>query len=52
MLKTILNLEGAHKLTKNEQKMISAGGAPICETGFCARKVLVEGELEWRCVPC
>ncbi|MEO8515839.1 MAG: hypothetical protein ABI426_03800 [Flavobacterium sp.] len=30
MLKNILNLEGAKKLTKNEQKAINGGIVPIC----------------------
>ncbi|WP_189337072.1 hypothetical protein [Flavobacterium laiguense] len=31
MLKNILNLEGAQKLTKNEQKSIN-GGRPYCSS--------------------
>lgn len=30
MLKTILNLEGAQQLSKNEQKSIHGGKAPLC----------------------
>jgi hypothetical protein len=30
MLKNILNVEGAQKLTKNEQKSITGGKAPVC----------------------
>jgi hypothetical protein len=52
MLKNISNLEGAQKLTKNEQKMISAGNAPICDDGFCAQRVLENGVRVWRCLPC
>ncbi|MEA9413928.1 hypothetical protein [Flavobacterium sp. PL02] len=36
MLKNILNLEGANKLTKNEQKSITGGEAKFApETGWC-----------------
>ncbi|KFF16345.1 MULTISPECIES: hypothetical protein [Flavobacterium] len=36
MLKNILNLEGARKLTKSEQKLISAGEWRYSEaTGYC-----------------
>ncbi|MEA9413929.1 hypothetical protein [Flavobacterium sp. PL02] len=36
MLKNILNLGGAKKLTKNEQKSINGGGAKFSpETGWC-----------------
>jgi hypothetical protein len=42
MLKNILKLEGAQKLTKKEQKSISGGVWPICcliwnnRTGVCS----------------
>ncbi|WP_165763217.1 hypothetical protein [Flavobacterium sp. AJR] len=52
MLKNILNLEGAHKIEKNEQKKISAGSAPYCEAGFCARRSLEDGKWVWDCLPC
>lgn len=52
MLKNISNLEGAHKLTKNEQKMINGGNAPLCETGFCAENRFTDGKWVWRCMPC
>ena len=31
MLKNILNLEGAQKLSKNEQKLIKGAGPELCE---------------------
>lgn len=52
MLKNISNLEGAHKLTKNELKMISAGAAPLCEDRFCAEVGFLDGKWVWRCMPC
>jgi hypothetical protein len=43
MLKNILNLEGAQKLTKNEQKSINGGRIACdathpCPTGQCCTK--------------
>lgn len=52
MLKNILKLEGAQKIEKNEQKKISAGSAPYCEAGFCARRSLEDGKWVWDCLPC
>ncbi|WP_165763216.1 hypothetical protein [Flavobacterium sp. AJR] len=52
MLKNILNLEGAQKITKNEQKSITGGGAPLCDEGFCAERLLENGKWIWRCMPC
>jgi hypothetical protein len=38
MLKNILKLEGAQKLTKNEQKSINGGAIiPVCPSGSSAR---------------
>jgi hypothetical protein len=61
MLKNILNLEGAQKLTKNEQKSIN-GGAPVycqrsqcdtnqaCSSGaYCEQKICM-GEYYGTCV--
>ena len=42
MLKNILKLEGAQKLTKNEQKSINGGRVPLCclawnpRTSYCS----------------
>ena len=52
MLKNILKLEGAQKLTKNEQKNIKGAGASICDDGFCAARVKENGIWLWRCLPC
>jgi hypothetical protein len=52
MLKNILKLEGAQKLTKNEQKSIKGAGAPICDDGYCAVRYTVNGKTVWRCEPC
>ena len=42
MLKNILNLEGAHELSNNEQKAINGGITDYCNSwimaGFCVRK--------------
>ena len=37
MLKNILNLEGAQKLTKNEQKSISGGRMALAIEGSCKK---------------
>ena len=39
MLKNILNLKGAQKLSKNEQITINGGGSSRCAEGFCAGKL-------------
>ncbi len=52
MLKNILDLEGAQKLTKNEQKGIKGGKAPICDEGYCAVRYTINSKSEWRCDPC
>jgi hypothetical protein len=53
MLKAILNLEGAQKLTKNEQKTIKGGYAPSCEIGEKALRCNEGGTVPWywSCVP-
>jgi hypothetical protein len=52
MLKNILKLEGAQKLTKNEQKSIKGGNAPLCPDGECAMRVFESGRWIWICEPC
>lgn len=52
MLKNISKIEGAHELTKNEQKIISGGKPPICETGLCLEHRLEDGKWVWRCMDC
>lgn len=43
MLKNILNLQGAQKLTNNEQKIITGGRVPLCclqwnpTTQYCSK---------------
>ena len=52
MLKNILKLKGAQELSKNEQKIINGGNAPICGDGLCARRVKENGRWLWECLPC
>jgi hypothetical protein len=53
MLKNILKLDGAQKLTKNEQKSINGGNAPICPDGEKAKRCTEGGTVPgyWECVP-
>jgi hypothetical protein len=53
MLKNILKLEGAQKLTKNEQKSIKGGGLPTCPVGERAKLCTEGGTVPgyWECVP-
>jgi hypothetical protein len=53
MLKNILKLEGAQKLTKKEQKSIKGSNAPVCDQGLCAvRERREDGRLVWNCISC
>lgn len=47
------NLKGIKELTKNEQKTVMGGGAPICEEGSTARRCPKVGSVPafWICVP-
>ena len=61
MLKNILKLEGAQKLTKNEQKSINGGAVAYCQRSQCdtdaacsggayCEKKLCKGEYYGKCV--
>lgn len=47
MLKNILNLEGSQKLTKDEQKALRGGSAPLCSDGFKAQRCTEGGTVPW-----
>jgi hypothetical protein len=52
MLKIILKLEGAQKLTKIEQKSIKGGSVPVCPVGEKAKRCTEGGTVPgyWECV--
>lgn len=50
MLKKILNLQDAQELSKNEQKSIIGGSAPICEEGYVAKRCFGTTPAHWECV--
>ena len=52
-MKNLKTLEGITELTKNEQKTIMGGNAPICEEGTTAKRCPKVGSAPpyWVCVP-
>ena len=50
MLNNILKLEGAQKLSKNEQKGIKGAGAPVCTYPKKAKLIIKDGEPVWVCM--